>query len=174
MKSLSLYSIYLAIILMLFSCGDKKQNNTNEDAKKPISNKLTKTDISKLKFLEFNLDANTKRIVEKWDRFAELETIISDVKKADFSYLKQNHDTLSKFIKQLKQKIPDTINTPSIQARLVALETKLFKLENMYNLSNISKNELGMTVKEFLESVSNLNLQMNKKLELDSRSIEKP
>lgn len=174
MKSLSLFLTRIAIIFIVFSCSQKKQNDHNNDVEKPMTTKLTKNDISKLKFLDYSLDVNTKKVIEKWERFAELELIVADVKKGDLYYFKDNHEAILTFLKELKEKIPDTINTPSVEARITALETKLFKLENVYGLSTTSKNELSSTIKEFLESVSNLNLQMNKKLEKDSRNIQKP
>ena len=90
------------------------------------------------------------------------------------SYFKDNNEAITKLVKELKEKIPDTLNTPSVDARITSLETKIYKLESLYNLSTTSKDELSLLIKEFLESVSNLNLQMNKKLEKDSQIIETP
>ena len=174
MKFFPLFLSSLALFFILVSCGQKKQNDINNQSGKSATTKLTKSDISKLKFLEYNIDTKTKKVIEKWDRFAELEIIVTDVKNGDLSFFKNNHDTIVSFLKELKLKIPDTINTRSVEARISALETKLYKLENIYSLSTTSKNELILSVKEFLESVSNLNLQMNKKLEKDSRNIDKP
>jgi len=162
------------IILVLFSCNQNKENDTNNSTKDTVLTKITESDISKLKYLEFSLDSKTQRIIEKWEEYLELELIVAKIKKGDLSYLKDNNEVITNFIKDLKNTIPDTINTPSVEARITALETKLYKLESLYNLTTTSKEGLKLTIKEFLEAVSNLNLQMNKKLEKDSRNIEKP
>ena len=100
--------------------------------------------------------------------------MVTKLKKGDLSYFKDNSEAIATFVKDLKGKVPDTINTSSVQARLTAFETKLYKLESVYNLPAYTKDELKTAIKEFLESLSNLNLQINKKLEKDSQHIEKP
>ena len=162
------------IILILFSCNQKKKNNTDYSKETYVSTKITGNDISKLKYIEFSLDSKAEKIVENWEGYSELESIVIKIKKGDLSYFKENGEAIATFVKALKEKVPDTINTASVQARITALETKLYKLESLYNLSNYTKDDLKATITEFLESLSNLNLQINKKLEKDSQHIEKP
>ena len=77
-------------------------------------------------------------------------------------------------IKELKEEIPEKLNTPSIQARISVLETCFFKLEGIKDLKNIDKKTILSFIKEVLISHSNLILQINKKLEQESQKIEKP
>ena len=90
------------------------------------------------------------------------------------SFFKENNELLVAFVKDLKEGIPEEINTPLINARLVALETKMLKLEGVVNLSNPDKKEVLSVIKDFLTAFSNLNLQINKKIEKDSQNIQKP
>jgi hypothetical protein len=162
------------ISFALISCGQQNKSDNNTSIEEPTLTKISEKDISKFKFLEYSLDIKTEKEIENWTSFKELEDLVTKVKKGDLSYFKDNNEVLSKFVKELKEKIPDTLNTPSVNARITALETKIYKLESLYNLSTTSKDELSLTIKEFLESVSYLNLQMNKKLEKDSQIIETP
>ena len=165
----------LIIVCFLIVCCKNPTNNDSIPSKPNSSSLLvTEQDISKLKFLEYGLDAKTETVLETWEQYKELNRIVSNVKGGNLLYFRDNKEVTSAFLKDLKEKIPDTMNTPSVAARLVALETKFLKLESLYNLSSSSKNEMLGIIKEFLESFSNLNLQMNKKLEKESQLIETP
>lgn len=166
----------LFICFVLLSCSQKKEkeNDNKIIITKPSVTKISEKDISKFNFIEYNLDSKTEKEIENWSQYKELEALVTQIKKGDLSYFKNNNEAITTFAKDFKEKIPDTIKTLSVNARVTALETKLFKLENIYNLSSTSKDELSQAIKEFLESVSNLNLQMNKKLEKDSQIIEVP
>ena len=161
---------------MLTSCKDSTQKaiqDSNNDNKK--SNQIiTQTDIAKLKYIDFRLDTKAEKLIETWDAYNQLQELIKNVKLADFSGLKENNKVLKTLIKDLNKKSPSSLKSPSISARIMVLETKLFKLESLVNLSNINKKELGATIKELLLAFSNLNFQINKKLEKDSQNIEKP
>ena len=162
------------IVFALISCDQKKGNDHNALVQEPSLTKISEKDISKFKLLEYSLDIKTEKEIENWTSFKELEDLVRRVKKGDLSYFKDNNEAITKFVKELKEKVPDILNTPSVNARITSLETKIFKLESLYNLSTTSKEELSAVIKEFLESVFNLNLQMNKKLEKDSQIIETP
>jgi RecG-like helicase len=167
---------FLSIICLLFlmvSCNQKKESTEPITVTVPTK-KITESDISKLKFLEYGLDTKTEKEIESWEKYKELEDITAKLKKGDLTFFKDNNEAIKTFLKEFKEKIPDTLNTPSVEARIIALETKLYKLESASNLSTTTKEELRFTIKEFLESISNLNLQMNKKLEKDSQDLQIP
>ena len=165
---------FFLITLFLFSCKQKTNDDTAISKSDQSSSLITESDISKLKLLEYELDIKTENLIQSWEQYNELASIISNLEKGDLLYFKNNKEVTDSFLKDLKDNIPDTINTSSVSARLMALETKFLKLESCYNLSTTSKEELIQNIKEFLESFSNLNLQMNKKLEKDSQIIESP
>ncbi len=169
------FIVTFCLSMFYFSCNNTQKDTTNEKTfKQPVSKSFSEKDISNLKYVEYTLDVKTKKAIEDWIKYNDLKEIVQNVKKGDLSYFKDNNKAIKTFLKEFKKTIPDTVNTPSIMARITALETKLYKLESVTNLQTTTKKELGSTIKEFLESVSNLNLQMNKKLEKDSQYIEKP
>ncbi|MDA9775017.1 hypothetical protein N9B67_01725, partial [Algibacter sp.] len=85
-----------------------------------------------------------------------------------------NEKAIKLLLKDLKQNVPEALNSSSIVARILVLETKLLILESLANLSTTAKEELLETIKEFFVSFYTLSFQMNKKVEFDNRSIEKP
>lgn len=165
--------ISLLLIGSLFSCKENTDNTQQTDENSTAS-LITKKTIQNLNFLEFGLDSKVKKITKNWEKYTELESIILNLKQADLSYFKDNHEILEALITDLKQTVPKKLDSPSIVSRLIALETKIYKLESVINLSNSSTETLISSIKEVLVSFSNLNLQMNKKIERESQKIKKP
>ena len=165
--------ISFLIIGCLFSCK-KDSDNVHQTDENNTASLITKKTIQKLNYLEFGLDAKVEKITKKWKKYTELDGVISNLKQADLSYFKDNHEIIEALITDLKQTVPKKLNSPSIVSRLIALETKIYKLESVVNLSNSSTETLMSSIKEVLVSFSNLNLQMNKKIERESQKIKKP
>lgn len=166
--------LYITLFFCVFSCKETDKTQELEIEKEVISSKITKSDIANLKYAQFLLDSKTSNSQEFWQKYGELNDVVLRVNQADLSFFKENHEVLIAFIKDLKETIPEEINTPLINARLLALETQMLKLEGVVNLSNPEKKEVLLVVKDFLTAFSNLNLQINKKIEKESQNIVKP
>ncbi len=164
----------LSLFIIFFSCKQKQETNFEDDKDKTTINNITEKDISKLKYIEFTLDEKTEKAIENWNDYKELQIIVTNVKKGDLSYFDNDGDPIAELIKNAKKTIPTTVNTNPTLARITVLETKLYKLESLSSLSSTRKGELKEAIREFLESFSNLNFQMNKKIEKDNNKIEKP
>lgn len=162
----------LSVFILIFSCK-KTQENTLIDENN-TSQEITESDISKIDYIDFALDERTEQVIEGWQEYEQLQDIIINVKKGDLSFFKSNEEAIKTLIKDLKTNIPIAINTPATLSRIQVLETKILKLESLYNLTTTSKEELNKTIKAFFVSASNLNFQINKKLEKDSQPIVKP
>jgi hypothetical protein len=80
---------------------------------------------------------------------------------------------LKAFINDFKTEIPEAIKTAPIESRVVVLETKLLKLNSILKLDNVDKATKLSNVKELLIAMSNLNLQINKKFELEANLVGK-
>jgi hypothetical protein len=166
--------LYITLLFCVFSCKETGKTQELETEKEAVFLKITKSDIANLKYAQFLLDAKTRNSQEFWQKYGELNTVVLKVNQADLSFFKENNEVLIAFIKDLKETIPEEINTPLINARLIALETQMLKLEGVINLSNPEKKEVLLVVKDFLTAFSNLNLQINKKFEKESQNIVKP
>ena len=166
--------LFACVLLLCLSCKKTNQTitETTDDGEK--SQVVTEKDILRLDYLDFGIDHRVLPIVETWREFNQLQNIVDNAKKGDLSYFKIDaKKNLTTLLNDIKTTIPDTLNTPSILARLKVVETTLNKTESLSNLSTTSKQELLDTLKELLEAFSNLCFQMNKKLENDSQPIER-
>lgn len=168
------YFSLLLVLVMCLSCKNTQEQNTEPITDEVVEQEPAKVAIPTLDHVEFALDEKTERVIENWQEYNELADVVANVKEGDLSYFKDNDSLIDTLFKNLKAKSPDTINTPSVAARMVALETKFRKLGSFSNLSTTNPEELDATIKEFLLSFSHLNLQMNKKMEDDSQNIVKP
>ncbi|MGB5417681.1 hypothetical protein [Algibacter sp.] len=167
--------IVLSFILLFTSCKKTQEDTTTEnEVEQNKTQEITEQDVSRLKYVEYILDPKTEETIKDWAEYEQLNAIIDNVKKGDLSYFNDNEKVIQLLIKELKQNIPAALNSESILSRLLVLETKLLKLESLSNLTTTSKEELLENIKEFLVAFSNLSFQMNKKIEFDNRSIEKP
>lgn len=172
---MSIKKLCACLFLMGLSC--QKTNQTHNDTTNANDNSqiITEKDILELNYLDFGIDDRVTPIIESWQEFNQLEQIIENTKKGDLSYFKTDgKKNLKTLLSDIRQTIPETLNTPSILARIRVVETKLFKTESLANLSTTKKQDLLDTLKELLASFSNLNFQLNKKMENDSQNIERP
>lgn len=165
---------FLSFFIIISSCKKTEENIPADDIAKNNNQELTESDISKLNYIDFVLDENTEQAIESWQEYYQLQDVIHNVKKGDLSFFSSNTETIETLFKDLKKNIPEPVNTPATLARIQVLETKIYKLKSLYNLNTTTKSELNNCIKEFLVSVSNLNFQMNKKLEKDNQNIIKP
>ncbi|MFI1744532.1 hypothetical protein [Thalassobellus sediminis] len=164
----------LSLFVIFLSCKQKEETNLENNKDTNTISGITEKDISKLNYIEFALDKKTEKAIEDWNDYKELQIIVTNVKKGDLSYFDNEEDPIKELMKNAIQTIPSIVNTDPILARITVLETKLYKLEDVSTLLSTSKKELLESIKEFLESFSNLNFQMNKKIENDNQNIEKP
>ncbi|WP_147677256.1 hypothetical protein [Algibacter pacificus] len=165
--------IVLSILFSFLAC--KKAVDTQiEQIEAPNTLGVSKKSISKLKFVEYALDARTEKMIEDWQEYFQLETVINNVKKADLSFFYDNDKNIKTLLKDLKKNIPEGVNSNATMARITALETYLYKLKSLSNLDTTNQNELLLCIKDFLKSFSNLNFQMNQKIEADNIIIDKP
>ncbi|TYA52357.1 hypothetical protein [Formosa maritima] len=160
------------LIVCLFSCKENTDNSLQTEDNATIS--ISKKTLQKLNYTDYVLDTKVKKITRNWEKYTELERVIVNLKQGDLSYFKGNQEILEALIIELRQNIPEKLNSPAIMSRLITLETKMYKLESVVNLSNSTTETLINSVKEVLVSFSNLNFQMNKKIERDSQKIKKP
>lgn len=165
--------ISIFLIVCLFACQNSVEQTSAKDESKSYE-LITKQDVENIRFTEFLPDAKVLKEIGGWEKYNELERIVKDVKNANFSFFRDNNEIVSTLMQELKTTIPESINSPQVFSRVIALETKVFKLESTVNLSNVEKKQMLEVLQEFLTAFSNLNLQMNKKLEKESQNIQRP
>lgn len=168
------FALILSLMLVLGCKSDNEQATNVISDQENDSEIITKKDIENLKYTDYVLSPESKEAVVNWQRYQELTMQIDFLKQADFSFFGGKNEILTTFLKDLRNDMPQTVSTPAIKERLIALETKLLKLHSTLKLSNATKSETLKNIKELLVATSNLHLQMNKKFELESQVIEDP
>ena len=165
----------LSFLLVLCACKKTQESNNELQNKESTQNKnITDQDIAKLKYVEYILDAKIEKIVQDWPEYIQLEDIIINAKKGDLEFFNDNKKVIQLLLKDLKKNVPKALHYESILSRLLVLETRLLKLESLLNLTTTTKEETLENIKDFLEAFSNLNFQINKKVEFNNRVIERP
>jgi len=163
------------ICLIIVSCKTDNQSAENKSViDKSQSKTITKKEIESLKYNDYGLSNDAIKVVNDWQKYQELNTQIGYLKAADLSFFKSDISLITTFINDFRTEIPKAMSTNQINSRITVLETKMLKLNSLLLLDNISKKEQLQGIKEVFVAFSNLNLQINKKLEFEANNISKP
>jgi hypothetical protein len=169
------YIICLFVLALHLQCNNTKTSNPlSLSSSNTEAHKLTSTDIDKIKYTEYVLSDLAEQKTKDWLTFQNLQDYIEVFKKGDVSFIKDDKTILQSFITDLKNEIPESLNVTSIVVRLTVLETALLKLNEIFNLQNITKQSVLSNIKDVLIAHNNLLLQINKKVEKESQNIVKP
>jgi len=168
------FSYIVVFLILIFRCNNAtvQQSEETEGATK-TSKAITEKDIESFRFYDYGLSNDSKKGIENWQKYWELNEQIDYLKKVDFSFFDSEKAILKAFLNDLKTEMPEAIKTAPILSRITALETKLLKLNSTLKLDNADKTERLNDIKEFLIAMSNLNLQINKKFELEANLVDK-
>jgi len=166
---------FLTLGLLLFHCNednvsqDKAETQTEIDART-----ISSADVEAIVYTEFNLSADAQKAVTDWQKYKDLKVQVENLKKPDFSFFADERTSLLIFINDLKTEMPNAIKTKPILARFTAFDTKLQKFNSILRLNTSTKTEKLEGIQEFFISFSNLNLQINKKLEFEKNNVSRP
>ncbi|NRD18419.1 hypothetical protein HNV08_00040 [Winogradskyella eckloniae] len=163
------YVVVMLISFMIISCGDEKKITTEEVIieNDNLNNKITAKTIESIDYKDYALSPEAELEVSSWAPYQELSKQIEFLKKGDFSFFNDEIEPLQKFIDGFKASLPNTFNTNPILSRNVIIETSLLKLNEYLTLDNISRKDKLLGIKDVFVAFSNLNYQLNKKLERD-------
>lgn len=161
----------LSFCFIITACNNKPQQT--EEVSVENNSIITKGDIETLKYLEFALDPKVEILAEPWLPYDQLKITIEDIKKADFSFF-EDEQAVFELVRELRKMIPDTLKTQSVLSRITIVENMLYKFDDTQALHTTTKPELAMAIKDLLVSYSNLNFQLNKKIEKDGQRIVRP
>jgi len=154
-------------VLLLACGGDKTLSDVANNESKNEKEAITEKTIESFKFTDYALSTDGEGVVTNWDKYQELAIQVSYLRKADLSFFNGDKALLKGFIDTLKLNIPDTLKTNPIISRTTIMETSLLRLNENLTLDNIQDSLKLQSVKEVLVAFSNLNYQINKKLEKD-------
>lgn len=170
------YYILFNVVLVLVNFGCNKTPSQKPDTITVVSDNIkniTPNDIESFRFDDYALSEDSKTAIENWQKYQELNEQIEYIKNADLSFFNGEKKVLKAFINDFKTEMPDSIKTAPILSRITALETMILKLNSTLKLDNVDKTEQLSAVKELLIAMANLNLQINKKFELEANLVDK-
>ncbi|WP_242130827.1 hypothetical protein [Aestuariivivens marinum] len=168
--------IYLFSLFILFlSCNQKDTSKSDNKTDQTFNKTVNESDLSKINYTEFVLSPEAQRAIENWVEYNQLQEQVGYLKKGDLSFFNDNKKAIETLLKDLNKNIPEDLKDNSILARLKVVETTIYKLESLVQLSTTTKPELIEGIKAFLISISNLDLQLNEVIELRRyENIPKP
>ncbi len=156
------------LCFILISCGDDKTATEVVEAENNGQKlSITSKAIENFDYTDYALSADSEKALANWEKYQDLAIQISYLKKADLSFFNGDKELLRKFINEFKVTTPEALRTNPIVSRTVILETTFLKLNENLTLDNIGGRVKLLTIKEVLVAFSNLNFQINKKLERD-------
>lgn len=166
--------IVIVASYVLLACGGT-QNDQDIAVEETIKERvITQKTISNFTYTDYALSSDAEGLVADWGKYKELAIQINYLKEADLSFFNGDLKQLQDFLISFKNTLPEELQTNPITSRVTVLETKLLKLNENLNLSNIAISIQLESIQEVLEAFSNLNWRINKKLEIDTfRKIQK-
>ncbi|MGM5469257.1 hypothetical protein ACS386_03185 [Flavobacteriaceae bacterium LMO-SS05] len=170
------YHSFYIIVFTIINLGCNNAPNSNLEVTVEASedlNTIAPKDIESFRFNDYTLSNDSKKALENWQKYQELNEQIDYIYKADFSFFSSEKKVMITFINDFKREMPETIKTTPIVSRISVLETMLLKLNSTLKLDNVDKATRLGTIKELLIAMSNLNLQINKKFELEANLVDK-
>ena len=103
------YTFYIiALVLVNFGCNKtpKQQTDTITEVSDDIK-KITPSDIESLRFDDYTLSEDSKKALENWQKYQELNEQMGYVNQADFSFFNGEKSILKAFINDFKTEMPD-------------------------------------------------------------------
>jgi small-conductance mechanosensitive channel len=159
---------YIVFILLLQACNNSINNKTKLD----LSDKEDYNINMESKIVIHELSPEAKNITQQWSSLQELQNIIANLVKGDYSTFKEKDNYLKESIGELRKTLPEKLNINSITSRLLVLETNILQLESVLSESGLeSKNKVVISNKS-IESYYNFIYQINKIIEKELQIIE--
>ena len=156
------------ISFLLLSCNDDKASTkVLETENRQQALIITAKAIENFDYTDYALSPESEKALSNWEKYQELAIQISYLKRTDLSFFKGEKEELKKFIDEFKVSTPKEFLTNPIISRTLIVETALLKLNENLSLDQIDDQTKLLSIKEMLIAFSNLNFQINKKLERD-------
>ena len=169
------YFVCLLILALHIQCKDNnKENNTDVQTNSNETQRITTKDISQIKYTEYVLSDLAKEKTNDWLKFNLLSTEIKNLKNGDLSFFTDDKTILQGFVDGLISETPELLNVSSIMVRISIVKTAMYQLEETSTLTQTGQQPIFNNIEDLLLAYNHLLLQINKRVEKESRHIEKP
>jgi len=164
----------LFICLLLLNCKKEVKKVDVVEQIKTQDKAVKKEDINTLKFDDILLDRSAKKITQDWKAYNTISDAIEAIKELKFNFFIEQEDLFKTTVTELRTIVPEELDTPPIKARLLVMQNDLLRFQEELKIKKqLTKDDL-VFIKAVFVSFSNLNLQINKKLEKEAQLIIKP
>ncbi len=157
-----IFSLFI-IVGFIFSCGNSSEENQNQ---KPENDASIIFGDKNFAFPELSVPAK-----EQATRWGVLEDFLSQAKNingSNFEALRISSERMKEYSDSLFKNIPDTLNTKSINSRLLVIKTRSELLFQSSHQDAIDSLKVQNTVDEMNIAVNNLIIQLNEKFQKDN------
>ena len=160
----------VAILLSNIQCRNTEDETlaTKQETQTELT-RITPQDITDIKYTEYVLSDLAQKEVDTWTKFKELSVEVENLKNGNLSFFKDDKTILQALIADIKNEIPDSINSSSIIVRLSVLETAMYKFDETINLQSSSKEAIIKDIENLLLAYNNCVYQINKVIERKSQ-----
>lgn len=162
-------STILLLSYSLISCG----NSSEEPKPQKPTHQINSSQFGNVSFVFPELTDEAKIEVSHWGAYEDFDAEVKSINGNNIEELKIKTSQLVSHIDSLTKKIPDTLNTRTINSRLIVVKTRSQLLEQEVNKSRIDSIQLQNYFAEINISVKNLMVQINEKFQKDAIDLQR-
>lgn len=170
-----MYKYLLFFVILFFSsCIKQEKDVLSENNQTETKDYITSENVLAIKYDDYLLASEAKVYAESWTSYQVLAVAVENLKTLNYDFFTKNEEQFITTFSELNKNIPEQFVTQPIKARLLVLETHMYRLKDeLVFRPKLLKTDLKY-LKEVFEAFSNLNLLINKKLEKEAQIIFKP
>ena len=148
--------IYIFLVAILFSCGNKKKDNQTTFHPKPeLSKAIEHTHLE-------NVAAVNQKEIETWQDLKTATTFIKKFEKVSPNEAMSNALELRDLVASLKDnEIPEIFDTPSFHARVNVLYNETLRLADITLIPAITSKEVNDQINKTIAAFSSVNSKIN-------------
>ena len=152
----------------LISCGNSSKENQNQ---KPTNDGSIIFGSKDYIFPE--LSAPAKEQAVHWGVLEDFFAEAKQINGSNYETLRTRSERMREYSDSLFKNIPDTLNTRSINSRLLVLKTRTELLFQTSHQSIMDSSKIQNSVKEMNVAVNNLIVQLNEKFQKDNIDFQR-
>lgn len=163
------FNIFIFILAgFLFSCGNSSEENQNQ---KPTNDGSIIFGSKEYTFPA--LSAPAKEQAVHWGVLEDFFVEAKNINGSNYEALRTGSERMREYSDSLFKNIPDTLNTKSINSRLLVLKTRTELLFQTSHQSIMDSSKIQNSVKEMNLAVNNLIVQLNEKFQKDNIDFQR-
>ena len=150
------YYIFLTILIVIFSCDKKQEQNTTQDTTKPLLSEVY--NFSSVK----EINPMFSKDIEDWEELKSVDNFLGRFKKVSANEVLSNALELEGLVKSLKDSIkPALFTDDSFTARINIFYNETLRLADMTTIPAIKADEVHQQTEKIIDAFSAVNAKVN-------------